>query len=196
MSGTYALLCVGMPCLVYQIFALRKRKPDAELFAHMLFAWLFIGYVYMALQVADIGSIWDIGRYDGIIREDQINLKLFDSDGYLTYVLNIIMFIPLGFLLPLIWKEYRKIYKALRVGFCFSFAIEFCQLFNFRITDVDDLVMNTLGACVGYMLWYVSNSLLNKIKLFKSAFLPHEPEMYLCLAVAGRFFLYNSRLLL
>ena len=36
-----------------------------------------------------------------------------------------------------------------------SLAIEICQLFNLRATDIDDLMMNTLGALVGYCCWKV-----------------------------------------
>lgn len=64
----------------------------------------FLLYIYLALSKAGIGSIWDIGRYSGLFRIDEINLIPFDSVGILTYILNIIMFMPLGFLLPLIWK--------------------------------------------------------------------------------------------
>lgn len=33
-----------------------------------------------------------------------------------------------------------------------SFLIEILQLFTFRATDIDDLIMNTLGAAVGYVI--------------------------------------------
>ena len=39
--------------------------------------------------------------YDTIIRLEEINLLPFQSEGIMTYVLNIIMFLPLGFLIPL-----------------------------------------------------------------------------------------------
>ena len=66
--------------------------------------------------------------------------------------LNILLFIPLGFILPLLWKEFRS-RKAIGVtGFLVSLGIELAQLLNYRISDVDDLIMNTLGALLGYAL--------------------------------------------
>ena len=73
---------------------------------------------------------------------------------YITFklgmVLNIVMFIPFGAFLPIYFKKFRKLVPAITAGFLMSLAIELLQLFTFRATDVDDLVMNTIGAAVGY----------------------------------------------
>lgn len=71
---------------------------------------------------------------------------------------------PLGFLLPLIWKNFRNIINVSLTGLGFSLAIELCQLFNLRATDIDDLMMNTLGAVLGYFIWVGVNNLFNLIK--------------------------------
>lgn len=60
---------------------------------------------------------------------------------------NTLIFTPLGFLPNLLWRP--RWWKGLAVGFCTSFAIEFLQLFVNRSTDVDDLILNTLGAFTG-----------------------------------------------
>ena len=70
----------------------------------------------------------------------------------MTSVLNIILFIPLGFLLPTIWSDFRSLKKTVLVGFSLSLTIELLQLFTFRLTDVDDLITNTLGTALGYFL--------------------------------------------
>ena len=106
-------------------------------------------YGYLAVQeAAGIGSIWDLITYGKL--DNSINLIPFSSEGAMTYILNIIMFMPLGFLLPLIWENFRNAKKVVLMGFLMSLTIEICQLFNIRTTDIDDLMMNTLGALVGY----------------------------------------------
>lgn len=70
----------------------------------------------------------------------------------MTHILNIIMFMPLGFLLPLIWKSFRNGVGVLVTGVGFSLAIEIAQLFNRRLTDVDDLIMNTMGTLIGFII--------------------------------------------
>lgn len=66
--------------------------------------------------------------------------------------LNILLFVPLGFILPLLWKEFRSRRTMCFTGFLLSLGIELAQLLNYRISDVDDLIMNTLGAWLGYEL--------------------------------------------
>ena len=67
-------------------------------------------------------------------------------------VLNAIMFAPLGFLLPAYFERYRHWGRTLAAGFLTSLTVELIQLFTFRATDVDDLIMNTLGTLVGFLL--------------------------------------------
>ena len=54
--------------------------------------------------------------------------------------------------MPTIWPQFRKM-KTPYVQDSFSLAIELNQLLNNRITDVDDLFTNTLGAIIGYFLY-------------------------------------------
>jgi len=67
-------------------------------------------------------------------------------------VLNVILFMPLGFLVPAIWKEYRSLRAVLLMGLALSFFIEVLQIFTFRLTDVDDLITNTVGTVSGYYI--------------------------------------------
>lgn len=70
---------------------------------------------------------------------------------WLNVLLNIALFIPLGFLLPLLAKPFRKWYAALGASFGVSLLIELAQLFTGRgMCDVDDLFTNTLGAMLGW----------------------------------------------
>lgn len=166
------------------------------MFPHLIKVCIFLLYIYLVLSVAGIGSIWDLGRYDTLIRLEEINLLPFQSEGILTYFLNIIMFMPLGFLLPFIWKKYRNPLKILFTGLGLSLSIELCQLFNRRNTDIDDLLMNTLGAIIGYGVWILFKKRFKKLNKKEGALSQHEPLIYLLLAVSGKFLLYNWRLFL
>lgn len=68
----------------------------------------------------------------------------------LQYIENMILFLPLGLLLPLLFPRYQKLRYCVLYCFLFSLAVELWQLFSFRVTDSDDLIMNTLGAVAGY----------------------------------------------
>lgn len=188
----YSLLCVLLPCFIYQRIAIRRSQGQKNAASHRIWVFVFWIYVWMALFVAGVGSVWDIGQYNEIIRTEEINLIPFQSEGMMTYILNLIMFLPLGFLLPLIWKTYRTPVKVLFTGAGFSLAIEICQLFNHRNTDVDDLLMNTAGAVLGYMIWMLFQKNFGKKE--SGILSRYEPVWYLLLAVLGEFFLYNWRL--
>lgn len=68
---------------------------------------------------------------------------------------NILMFIPLGFLLPLVFKSLSSFKKNFQVIFFFSLSIEFIQYFIGRSSDIDDLILNTLGGMVGYTIYFI-----------------------------------------
>lgn len=67
------------------------------------------------------------------------------------YLLNILMFVPVGFLLPVLWEKYGD-WKSI-LGFCgfLTVFIEILQVFTFRTTDIDDLMTNLLGAAIGFL---------------------------------------------
>lgn len=68
-------------------------------------------------------------------------------------ILNIILFIPMGFFLPLLYEKHDGLKKTAIVGFLVSLSVEIAQLFGFGTTDINDLITNTFGACLGYGIY-------------------------------------------
>lgn len=73
---------------------------------------------------------------------------------------------------------------------------DICQLFNRRNTDIDDLMMNTLGTVLGYIIWKLLKKLFRNMGERSIAFSKSEPIVYLILAVLGEFMLFNWRITL
>ena len=70
---------------------------------------------------------------------------------------NVIMFIPLGFLLPKVFKKLRKFWKVLLATAGIIIFVELAQLFSLMGScDVDDLILNVLGAGIGYILYRIT----------------------------------------
>ena len=64
---------------------------------------------------------------------------------------NVLVFVPLGFLLPLVSDECRRFSVVMLNAFAFVVGIEVFQLFSaFGAFDVDDILLNCLGAAIGY----------------------------------------------
>jgi glycopeptide antibiotics resistance protein len=71
---------------------------------------------------------------------------------------NILLFAPLGILLPLVTRRFQSLKSVLLLGFCASLMIEAIQLMlrfvgSPRAVDIDDVIFNTLGTCVGFFIY-------------------------------------------
>ncbi|MDF2821954.1 MAG: hypothetical protein K0R15_2402 [Clostridiales bacterium] len=74
------------------------------------------------------------------------------------FVGNIIWFVPFGILLPLITKIKISFLRMGLYGLMLSLIIEVSQfIFGTGISEIDDLILNTLGAIVGYTVYKIIN---------------------------------------
>ncbi|GAA0696431.1 hypothetical protein GCM10008904_00410 [Paraclostridium ghonii] len=68
---------------------------------------------------------------------------------------NIAIFLPLGYLLPILTKKINNIYKVFLVSILVSIAFESLQyIFYLGSLDIDDVILNTLGGVIGYIIYY------------------------------------------
>lgn len=210
----YSLGCTFLPCLLYQLILLHEGRRRGKQFRAVYFIWIYIFllYIWMVFRVTGVGVLGDILIRKGVLQDGSVNLKPFDVVG-IGYVLNIVMCMPLGFLLPLIWKECRNLKRAAVTGLLFSVVIEASQLLNFRATDIDDLTANVAGTIIGYLLWRIFIKIFGvhlkmdtvdiddmemvvstcEIRL-PARYVKGTPQMYMLLAFAGHFILYNPYL--
>jgi glycopeptide antibiotics resistance protein len=71
---------------------------------------------------------------------------------------NIILFIPLGILIPVIWSQFMRAWKTVGIAFLISITIESLQLItlymgnSYRAFDIDDIIMNCIGTLIGYCI--------------------------------------------
>ena len=71
---------------------------------------------------------------------------------------NIALFLPFGILLPLLSDRFNSIKRVMLLAACLSLSIETIQLLSRfigspRAVDVDDVLLNTLGACLGLVVY-------------------------------------------
>lgn len=68
------------------------------------------------------------------------------------HIMNVLMFVPAGALISILNKKY-VIMNTLLLGVAFSCSIEGLQFLFFRGTcEVDDVMNNTMGCLIGYMV--------------------------------------------
>ena len=100
---------------------------------------------------------------DYLVRNSGIRLFIMSWQGidmpameFMEFYLNLMLFIPMGYLLPYVYKFFRRraIIKPLIASFLVSVLIENLQLMTKRGTyDSSDVIANTLGSLIGSALY-------------------------------------------
>lgn len=68
---------------------------------------------------------------------------------------NVLIFVPFGFFLPMA-SRYRSFLSAVFYSFGLSFCVETFQLLSkVGSFDVDDMLLNTLGGALGYIVFSI-----------------------------------------
>lgn len=138
--------------------------------------------VYICLIVVARFTFFPFSKVDGKIQPlvfdmanafpFRINLipfvYLFDYPELRSALLNLIgntaMFIPLGIVWPCVFKELDTHKKVIAAGVGFSLCIEILQLpFYDRVSDIDDLILNSLGFLMGYGIYLLIRFLMRKL---------------------------------
>ena len=87
-------------------------------------------------------------------------------DDVKNTILNVFLFIPLGIMLPFLWKRYNRISDTLIFGCMMSLSIEVLQIFTYRATDVNDIIANTLGVVLGYFVFSGISCIIPAVRKF------------------------------
>ena len=82
--------------------------------------------------------------------------------GIRSYVMNvygnILAFVPFGFFLPVAFRSVDRGIMPVLIGMIFSFMVESIQLISkVGIFDVDDLILNTAGVILGFLIFRICN---------------------------------------
>ena len=140
------ILVVGIFIYIYEKSAAHKLSANKK-----ISIFVFVAYVTVIVFVTVIS------RQMGYLRH--IEIIPFSKKGGFSYVIfyaiiNLIVFLPLGYLLPTIFKRMRLKKKIIVVGFTSSFCIEIMQyILACGDSQTEDLIMNTVGCALGYRLW-------------------------------------------
>lgn len=80
---------------------------------------------------------------------------------------NVVIFMPFGFFMP-VASKYRSVFSTLFWSFGLSLCVELFQLF-FKVGsfDVDDLLLNTIGGVLGYMIFVICNTIRRRYDIRK-----------------------------
>ena len=174
------------------VWILSRRRDAASSHLHTSLTIMFAVYLFAVFHVTGAGSLYDGLYYHLEISPDEINLIPFSNQIDIpAYLANILLFIPFGLLAPFVWNGLDHPAAVTCSGFGFSLLIELSQLLNHRATDIDDLILNTLGALIGYALFKVLTKVTASRRNLPSSS-GYTLFLYIAAIFLGRFLLYND----
>ena len=166
-------------CLVRAICAIKNKSVDWKREIRLIL-------VYICIVVVARFTFFPFSKVNGEIQPlifegskafpFRVNwvpfVNLFDYPEMRDILINVIgntaMFIPLGIVWPSVYKGLNTHRKVILAGVGVSLFIEILQLpFYDRVSDVDDLLLNSLGFIIGYLLYLLARQLSNKVRRIK-----------------------------
>lgn len=141
-----------------------KKKKAVRLGARIFF------YLYIIIMFYFVLLSERYGRETGY-QTSHVNLVLFKEiqrfwnyrqllspEAVITNLFgNVFAFSPFGFMIPIISKRAKGVIAAVFSTFLFSLLIETCQLITkVGVFDVDDLLLNTTGGLIGYLVYRIA----------------------------------------
>lgn len=161
------------------LIRIKYRKQKQIYWLKEVTSLLFVTYIYMIVSVTlfplPLGfdfNYENVSRFINIVPLasiiENINKIGIAYDGDVQFMIglilrnvggNILLFMPLGFLVPVVWNKFKSFKNVLLLGLIASISIEILQLLESftgrwgRITDIDDVIFNVLGIMIGYLIY-------------------------------------------
>ena len=176
---TYSFLFVLISCL-WILVRIRYWKKNGGI------SWkreIQLLLVYICVIVVARFTFFPFSKVDGKIQPlifdaarafpPRINLipilYLFDyeirREAMINFIGNTAMFLPLGIVWPSVFRKLDTPVKVILSGVATSLAIEILQLpFFDRVSDVDDLILNSLGFITGYGIYLLVKTIARTIR--------------------------------
>ena len=163
------------------VVTLGQKRLERKTFAAMLrimFLVYIAGQLYCTMfsRVIGSGCVLELKPFMSIVR---LFTQPIESAGEITgffawfmkgtlpgagIILNILLFIPLGYLLTILVPTWKRRYIVL-IGSVCSIATELAQyLLEMGYCETDDVLYNTLGTAIGVWVWHLQSKRLNKHK--------------------------------
>ncbi len=144
------------------LFGRKKGLKKSQIICSCLLIFWVITVITLTILCRTTGTRW---RYDLTPFWSWRRAISGNRRGILMVAENILLLMPIGFLLPLTDRNRWKMGRTVLIGFLFSLCVELCQFLLKRGQfEVDDLINNTLGVLIGCVT--VRSAMLLRDRLF------------------------------
>lgn len=136
----------------------------------ILFTALFAAYLLLLLYLTFFSKYYGRGEVQRSISIFPFRtISEFLTSGYNFRIIitnlvgNIVAFMPMGFLLPIAFSRLDKFHKVLVISLFATLMIEVSQYISgVGASDIDDVILNLLGAVIGYGICMLTLKILRK----------------------------------
>jgi len=164
--------------IVLRYIWIRVKKKEFH-FGHEFWLTVFVFYVFLLFALTVFRDGYFIWQFKFYFHRplSQINIiplvetfKLTKGQSLVDFIYNlygnIVWFVPMGVFIPALTKRHLGFLRVVLIGALISTSIETMQfVLNTGVTDIDDVIFNTLGAAVGYLLYFVGKWIIMRIKI-------------------------------
>lgn len=177
MIGISFIFAAILFTIIWIIFRVRyyiKNKPINKLreaFINLFFIYFLILVNLTIFKYGYLTLDFDIRFYINYIPFVE-TVKMFTNEfsdihiALYNVIGNILLFIPLGFCIPLFFNKKNKLSKVILYGFTASLTIEVLQIFTpFNTTDIDDIIFNTFGSILGFIIFNIFYRIFKNTKI-------------------------------
>ncbi|SDD85052.1 Glycopeptide antibiotics resistance protein [Paenibacillus sp. UNCCL117] len=191
-----ALAGIGALWLSYVIY---RKKGGKRSFSPIQIITIF-------LLIMWFGTVMVLTMFSrGANFEGWINVRLFSGYKSAWYqwslsefqliIFNMLMFVPLGFLMPLLGMKTRRFMPVFFISLAVTIGIELSQMLSRRgIFELDDILHNTLGSLAGYFIMRAIQDSIKQRKLaFKATGLALCIPLIFCLLFTGALAVYHAK---
>ena len=166
-------------CLVRMVCAIKTKRANWTREIQLLLVYVCIVVVarFTFFPFSKVnGEIQPLVYESAKVYPFRINwipfVNLFDYPEMRDILINVIgntaMFIPLGIVWPSVYKGLDTHWKVISAGIGVSLCVEILQLpFYDRVSDIDDLLLNSLGFIIGYLLYLLAKLVSKKVSRIK-----------------------------
>ena len=172
-------LAIGILCAVVIValvfvgykFIYQKKMQGQKKLSWIKLLWLVVMICYLLVvcgaTLLRVGDFYHGMQMQPLFASYREAWAEFAARDWRNLILNILMFVPFGFLLPFGIRKMRVFWRTYLCGFIVTLGIEVIQLASGKgIFEWDDILNNTVGTMIGYGIFLIVYALWQSVTDF------------------------------
>lgn len=165
-----AVVIVALVFVGYK-FIYQKKMQGQKKLSWIKLLWLVVMICYLLVvcgaTLLRVGDFYHGMQMQPLFASYREAWAEFAARDWRNLILNILMFVPFGFLLPVGIRKMRVFWRTYLCGFIVTLGIEVIQLASGKgIFEWDDILNNTVGTMIGYGIFAIVYALWQSVTEF------------------------------